>query len=158
MSECTKYLSCFFHGEWVTSQSWFFSVLRRSHEGILESDGYHSNSEQSSTKSANHHHRHPHNRHPFHQVPDWTGHDVFAHPSQQNVYNPNHEDNAYRPHHGTAEAHRHGYGDIPERQEADGGADDHTEVGHMPGHYHYHQLYQYAAYYRLITEDLLNFF
>ena len=83
---------------------------------------------------------------------------MFAHPSQQNVYNPNHEDNAYRPHHGTAEVHRHGYGDIPERQEADGGADDHTEVGHMPGHYHYHQLYQYAAYYRLITEDLLNFF
>lgn len=127
----------------------FILVLRRSHEGLLESDGYHSNSEQSSTKSANHHHRH--NRHHFHQVHDWTGQDVFSHPGQPNVFTPAHEENRYVPHHGSSEEHHHGYREIPERQSGDGGVDDQSEVpGHIPGHYHYQHLYHYAAYYRFV--------
>ncbi|XP_062579081.1 centrosomal protein of 152 kDa-like, partial [Saccostrea cucullata] len=122
-------------------------LLRRSHEGLLESDGYHSNSEQSSTKSSNHHHRpQRHHHHQFHQVPDWSNQNVFSHQGQPNVYDPSHHGNTYIPHHVTSEDHFR-YGEIPERQEAEGGTDEHSDVGGLPGHYHYHHLHHYIGYY-----------
>ncbi|XP_048749329.2 centrosomal protein of 152 kDa-like isoform X2 [Ostrea edulis] len=129
-------------------------VLRRSQEGLLESDGYHSNSEQSSTKSSNHHHRPQHHRHQFHQVPDWTGQDVFSHHGQPIVYDPTHHGNQYLPHHANHEDPHYRYGEFPERQEAEGGADEPpTDIRHLPGHYHYQHLHHYTGYYRDLPEE-----
>ncbi|KAK3095207.1 hypothetical protein FSP39_011518 [Pinctada imbricata] len=123
-------------------------ALRRSHEGILESDGYHSNSEQESTTSANPHTHHKHHflhHHQFQQPDDWSSHDHYLHSQGQHGYSESYQGHQHH-HDNTQPDNLHGdhgnyqnyrYDEIPERQEAEGGNTDmHGDQANYLGHYH----------------------